>query len=55
MNKVRGIKCIYLTDSCGGYIAIYRAEGFFLDIECDLDIRQHQQHRAFNRHLDDTK
>ena len=43
------------TYMCARYIAIYHVVDFFWDISCHLDIRQHQQHGAFNRHLNGTK
>ena len=44
---VIGIECIWVIDMCGGCIAIYHKVDCFRDIEVHLDIRQHQQHRAF--------
>ena len=55
INTVISIQCILFTYICAGYIAIYDVVDFFGDIKCHLDIRQRQQHGAFNRHLDGTK
>ena len=52
INKVISIKCTLFTDICGGYIAIYHTLDVFENIEYHFDIRERQQHIAFNRYLD---